>query len=378
MPTIRLSHQTRHRTEVRGGALVYETWRPLNAAVQALLEALPERSPEACFCGRDPLAAVTLGAAALWPEARVVRHDFDAWEARLAAENLAAHELNDRVESFLTEDFPDDLAFPLATLVLPSRGAALFGKECLEMAHDLLAVGGRLLVATDGSPRWLLDTGKKVFGRSTLQTQGRGAAAVVRLERRRETPRHKPRQHPLRFPFEGREMQIATRPGVFSAKQLDPGTRALLQKIDVEPGESVLDLGCGAGALGLAAATLTEAQRVVLVDSHVRAVALARDNAEVNGLEGVEVLLRADLEDLPAGPFDCVLANPPYFSGGRIAESFARSAAAVLAPEGRIMLVAKDVSRHREILAQHFERVEVEEVDGYGIHRATGPRPTSV
>jgi ribosomal protein L11 methyltransferase len=72
------------------------------------------------------------------------------------------------------------------------------------------------------------------------------------------------------------------------------------------PGASMLDVGTGTGVLALMALKLG-AGRVVGVDSDPMSVALARENAVLNGVEGVE-LSGATLEAVQ-GPFDLVVAN---------------------------------------------------------------------
>lgn len=49
-------------------------------------------------------------------------------------------------------------------------------------------------------------------------------------------------------------------------------------------GKTVIDVGCGSGILGLSA-LLLGAKRAVLVDFDAQAVAAARENAALNGLE---------------------------------------------------------------------------------------------
>ncbi|HZJ53755.1 MAG TPA: 50S ribosomal protein L11 methyltransferase [Myxococcaceae bacterium] len=72
------------------------------------------------------------------------------------------------------------------------------------------------------------------------------------------------------------------------------------------PGASVLDVGTGTGVLALMARKLG-AGRVVGVDSDPMSVTLARENAAVNGITGVE--LSGARLDAVEGHFDLVLAN---------------------------------------------------------------------
>ena len=89
-----------------------------------------------------------------------------------------------------------------------------------------------------------------------------------------------------------------------------PTTALCLAALDAHlashPGASVLDVGTGSGVLALAARKLG-AGRVVGIDTDARSVELARENAALNRVEGVE-LSAAPLADVP-GRFDLVLAN---------------------------------------------------------------------
>ena len=74
--------------------------------------------------------------------------------------------------------------------------------------------------------------------------------------------------------------------------------------------KSLLDVGCGAGLLGLAAAAL-KVPRVVGVDIAQAAVQVTRENARDNGLAGSLQVVRGSTECLK-GPFDLVIANLPW------------------------------------------------------------------
>jgi len=73
---------------------------------------------------------------------------------------------------------------------------------------------------------------------------------------------------------------------------------------------SLLDVGCGAGVLSLAAAALG-VPRVVGVDIAPRAVRATRENARRNGLAGVIRVTRGS-SDCVKAPFDLVAANLPW------------------------------------------------------------------
>lgn len=74
--------------------------------------------------------------------------------------------------------------------------------------------------------------------------------------------------------------------------------------------ESVLDLGCGPGGLGLLARR--EGRRVVATDINPRALALTRFNAGLNDLEGLDCREGSLFEPVAGERFDQILCNPPY------------------------------------------------------------------
>lgn len=74
----------------------------------------------------------------------------------------------------------------------------------------------------------------------------------------------------------------------------------------------ILDLCCGSGCIGIAAASVFEDAEVVLSDIDPEALALARRNIERFGLQDRVQVVESDLFDQLAGPFDLILTNPPY------------------------------------------------------------------
>jgi len=88
--------------------------------------------------------------------------------------------------------------------------------------------------------------------------------------------------------------------------------RALDHIRDVEE-PNVLDVGTGTGAIALAIADESPAARVTAVDVSPDALALARENLELTGVNGRVRLVEHDLTSgLGDGNFDLVVSNPPY------------------------------------------------------------------
>lgn len=92
------------------------------------------------------------------------------------------------------------------------------------------------------------------------------------------------------------------------ADELACDTRALLDRIDLRPGQSAIDLGCGPrGIIDLLAERVSPGGRVVGLDADPALTALAGDFAAERGLDGVQVVTGdARRTGLPSGSFDLV------------------------------------------------------------------------
>ncbi|HZU36621.1 MAG TPA: methyltransferase, partial [Gemmataceae bacterium] len=141
---------------------------------------------------------------------------------------------------------------------------------------------------------------------------------------------------------------------------------ALTEVMDVQPGERILDIGCGTGTNGIIAARRAgpDAQ-VTFVDSNVRALALTEINARNNGLTSFETVASSGIEGTPAEAFDLALANPPYFAQQAIAALFIERARDSLKRGGRLYLVTKQVSHVAPLVEEAFGDVRATERRGY-------------
>jgi len=75
----------------------------------------------------------------------------------------------------------------------------------------------------------------------------------------------------------------------------------------------VLDVGTGTGAIALAIADEHEGARVTAIDVSRDALALARENLDLTGINGRVRLVEHDLTSgLGEAQFDLVVSNPPY------------------------------------------------------------------
>ncbi|CEX88558.1 16S RNA G1207 methylase RsmC [Streptococcus pneumoniae] len=121
--------------------------------------------------------------------------------------------------------------------------------------------------------------------------------------------------HELRVELLGQKMTFLTDAGVFSKKIVDFGSQLLLKCLEVNQGETVLDVGCGYGPLGLSLAKAYGVQ-ATMVDINTRALDLARRNAEKNNAKAT--IFQSNIYEQVEGHFDHVISNPPIRAGKQV------------------------------------------------------------
>jgi len=144
--------------------------------------------------------------------------------------------------------------------------------------------------------------------------------------------------------------------GLFSPKQIDEGTRLLLDHIEVRPDANILDLGCGYGPLGLTLAKLAPKGKTHLVDKDFVAVEFAQKNAGLNHLTNAQVYLSNGFDQVPAGQkFDLVVSNVPAKIGSELLSIFLHDAHTHLNPGGKLYIVT--ISGLKDYMKRHLNEV---------------------
>lgn len=171
-------------------------------------------------------------------------------------------------------------------------------------------------------------------------------------------------------------LRLETEPGLFSPQRADASTLAMLSLITFEPEDKVLDLGCGYGLVGILAAHHVGAGRVVMVDNDPRAVAVARRNADANGVPGVTVGLSDGFMGTRETGFTKIISNPPYHVDFSVPKHFVEKGFNRLALGGTMWMVTRRRDWYRNKLGAIFGGCRVHEIDGYYVFEATKRRST--
>lgn len=175
-------------------------------------------------------------------------------------------------------------------------------------------------------------------------------------------PRSKPSLGLIRTYFRGRPFEFLTASGVFSKRRVDLGTRLLVESMILPKKGLTLDIGCGYGVVGIAAAALNPSLHVMLIDINARAVWLTKQNINRNHLLNAEVKRGCFYEPVNDLIFDCVLSNPPVSAGMEKVTAIISEAPKHMARDSLFQMVVKSKiggKRLQSFFENAFGNVEV-------------------
>ncbi len=291
--------------------------------------------------------------------------DSDIRAVRWAQENVRANGIeNAHIVLDHTLDRYSDGFFNIIAMNPPIEEGTEAIFEMIDRALPKLRNGGSFYLIAK------VRKGAKSYMRKLTETIG--PAKVIRksggywLMRAERSPVRSPvpadlsaYEHTVETRLRGRKYTFCTRAGIFSRKGIDDGTLLLIESVDVMPMNSVIDVGCGYGPIGIAAAHLASVGRVVMVDTNARAVECAARNitshhlhhARKNGKPRVEAVVSDRFDAVRGERFDRVISNPPFHAGVDVLYPLVDQAYAHLRFHGKMYLVLMryvGIKRHIE------------------------------
>ena len=170
--------------------------------------------------------------------------------------------------------------------------------------------------------------------------------------------------------IKGIDLRLETRPELFSPRGFDPGTLAMLSLVAFDPADKVLDLGCGYGLVGIAAARLIPPAQVFMIDADPLAVETSRSNAALNGVSGVSVAVSDGFREFRETGFTKILSNPPFHADFSVPKHFIEKGFNRLVVGGVMWMVTKRLPWYRNKLTAIFGGVRVHEAGEYFVFEA--------
>lgn len=233
--------------------------------------------------------------------------------------------------------------------------------ELIDAAFGKMAKGGRFLLAgrRNAGVESYRSRLEAVFGSVETATSKSGFRVYRSSRDTHESGAHPAAPaHNFEVPdIPGGPYTFEASAGVFSYRGLDAGTRILIETVEVNDGDRVLDLGCGYGAIGIAAAN--RAREVQLLDTSLLAVRCARRNIARNGVTNARVALSDGFEAVQQRVFDLILCNPPTHDGAATARQFVQGVARHLDSQGRFAVVAMRPGLYLKPMKRVFGTVDL-------------------
>lgn len=136
------------------------------------------------------------------------------------------------------------------------------------------------------------------------------------------------------------KLRFKTDNGVFSKREIDFGSRLLVETFVMpDLAGDILDVGCGYGPIGLTIAKNWSDRKVYMVDVNTRALQLAKDNRELNGIQNASIKESDCLSSVKDQRFAVILTNPPIRAGKRVVHTIYEQSHECLLPEGELWVV---------------------------------------
>jgi 16S rRNA G1207 methylase RsmC len=188
-----------------------------------------------------------------------------------------------------------------------------------------------------------------------------------------EHPTSEIKEHSFTKTVKSTELSLISVSGVFAFENKAYKVSELLIRTFKPSGRSVLDLGCGYGAVGLFIKAIFRNQTVYLSDINERAVEYSQLNAKNNKLDIKAV--KSDLfSEFKTITFDDIVTNPPFAVGKQLLSSLIEQAYDHLNPNGSLWTVAyhnKGGSSLKKMMEDRFSNAEdMEKSGGIRVYRS--------
>jgi 23S rRNA (guanine1835-N2)-methyltransferase len=294
-----------------------------DAADEHIIRVLDENAvtPVPCAIINDSFGALSCALTSMdssWPLAVVS----DAKTSQLGAEeNLARNQLDASNIKWLTSRCPLPRDIALVLMKLP-KNLTYFAQQ-LRSLSQVLPQGTQVLIGAKAksiNPA-LIKLFAEHLGPSSASLAWKNTRVITCISD------GKPRAlaKPVSWTVPEYKLEISNLSNVFAANKLDIGARIMLENMPKGDFNTIIDLGCGNGVLGLRAASLYPNAKIHFIDDSDMAVASSAANWALNGLATERAEFHWDdcMTHLGDVTPDLILCNPPFHQGEAITDHIA-------------------------------------------------------
>ncbi|MFJ8072106.1 class I SAM-dependent methyltransferase [Peribacillus sp. NPDC096447] len=143
------------------------------------------------------------------------------------------------------------------------------------------------------------------------------------------------------FTLKGRTFRFKSDNGVFSKKEVDFGSRLLVESFNLNEAVegNILDVGCGYGPIGISISAAYPDRTIEMIDINSRAVELSKENAASNGITNVKIYESDRFDKVASNQFAAILTNPPIRAGKSVVHEILEESYRSLVAGGELWVV---------------------------------------
>lgn len=153
----------------------------------------------------------------------------------------------------------------------------------------------------------------------------------------------------------GFDLKFKTTYDLFSYREIDKGTKLLIDNITPPLGVTCLDLGCGYGPIGITMAKMNPKAKIYLVDKDFVAIEYAKKNCKINGVSNCQVIPSDGFSQVKNIKFDLVASNLPTHVASQTRKKFFKDAKNSLKKNGKIYVVT--VNKLSSYMQKTFDEI---------------------
>ncbi len=209
--------------------------------------------------------------------------------------------------------------FDLAVMKIP-KNLSFFEDELAHLT-SLLKPNGQVICASmvKHLASGAFDLIEKYIGKTTTSLAQKKARLVFATFKKTEVKS----PYPIQVRMDPLQLSFTHHSNLFSREKLDIGTRFFLEHLPKVNAETVLDLGCANGIVGVMAKKLNPKARIIFSDDSFMAIQSAKENYAKLFSDEASFCWTNCFENQEKESIDLVLCNPPFHQNNTIGDHIA-------------------------------------------------------
>jgi 16S rRNA (guanine1207-N2)-methyltransferase len=336
----------------------------LNETEKRLIAKLPElNEPKNILILENRTGVAAMIASLIFPAARIVVQNLDKYYCDKVEHNLEHNGLS-TIEVRCEPDIYEEWDAILYQQTRPNLIKELVF-DLIQQSHKALKKNAKLFLALEQKEKLITEKMQQIFGGATLDHPTDKGVVLIGKKKNKPVEYF---DYSDKFDFMDNEKLLVFNsvPGVFAHHRIDEGAKALLNLVELQNDDTLLDMGCGIGSIGIPLAKRRSLKHIYFVDSNCRALKMTAINCMLNAVDNYQTELSAAGFHAPSR-CQLVTANPPYFSDYKIANIFVETAFLNLIKGGKAWFVARNPLMLSKIMNDRFKNCRESRHHGYSV-----------